>query len=238
MANVKIGCCGFALPQAKYFEFFRLIEVQITFYQLPRLKTAEKWRDLAPDDFEFTMKAWQLITHESSSPTYRRLGKKIEPSKHKYYGGFQDTDEVLEAWEHTAYFARTLGASTILFQCPAAFRPKKENIANMRKFFEGIDRGDLRFTWEPRGNWPGDLVKGLCEELDLIHCVDPFKNQPIYGDFQYFRLFGKTRKSLQYTDQELQQIKDWTTKKPTYVLFSNDWMAEDAMRFILLVGAR
>ncbi|KGN41169.1 hypothetical protein N801_08795 [Knoellia aerolata DSM 18566] len=26
-----------------------------------------------PADFEFTMKAWQVITHESNSPTYRRM---------------------------------------------------------------------------------------------------------------------------------------------------------------------
>jgi len=50
-----------------------VVEVQQTFYQIPRIATGKRWREEAPPDFEFTMKAWQLITHEPSSPTYRRL---------------------------------------------------------------------------------------------------------------------------------------------------------------------
>ncbi|MHC1610664.1 MAG: DUF72 domain-containing protein [Candidatus Methanospirareceae archaeon] len=40
---------------------------------------AERWRLRAPKEFEFTVKAWQLITHEPTSPTYRkaRLGSSL-----------------------------------------------------------------------------------------------------------------------------------------------------------------
>ena len=73
MEGVKIGTCGFGrVNRPEYFKLFPIVEIQHTFYQPPQIETFEKWRSGAPDDFEFTLKAWQLITHEASSPTYRR----------------------------------------------------------------------------------------------------------------------------------------------------------------------
>ncbi len=233
-ADIKVGCCGFVVSQHQYFKLFKLIEIQGTFYQLPRLVTAEKWRAAAPAGFEFTMKAWQLITHEPTSPTYRRLGRKIEPHEYDRYGCFRPTEEVLEAWSQTAMFARTLGATVVVFQCPARFRPTDENIANMRAFFGRIDRDRFRFAWEPRGNWPAEVIVRLCEELDLIHCVDPFKNEPLFGDFQYFRLHGITGYAYRFTDEDLRRLKEWAGRKPSYLLFNNNTMKEDALRFMQL----
>ena len=237
-AKIKIGCCGFVVSQKKYFQLFKLIEIQNTFYQLPELGTAEKWRGAAPQGFEFTMKAWQLITHEPKSPTYRRLREKIEPAKFDHYGRFRVTREVLEAWHRTAVFARTLGTTVVVFQCPASFRPTRENATNMREFFSRIDRERLRFAWEPRGVWPEELICRLCEELQLIHCVDPFKNKAQVGDFQYFRLHGITGYAYRYTDGDLQRLKKWVGKKPTYLLFNNNWMKEDALRLMELIRDR
>jgi uncharacterized protein YecE (DUF72 family) len=62
---MKTGCCGFPKARKVYYDSFKVVEVQQTFYQPPALKTIEKWRAQAPGDFEFTLKAWQLITHES-----------------------------------------------------------------------------------------------------------------------------------------------------------------------------
>jgi uncharacterized protein YecE (DUF72 family) len=235
LAEVKVGCCGFAASQQEYFRLFNLIEIQQTFYQLPRVQTAEKWRDIAPVCFEFTMKAWQLITHETSSPTYRRLGKKMEASEAERYGRFRPTAEVVEAWNHTAMFARALGAKVVLFQCPASFRPNKVNVANMKEFFSRIDRQDLQFAWEPRGLWPAKLIRELCQELQLIHCVDPFKNRPQYGEFQYFRLHGITGYHYQYRDDDLHRLKMWVHGKSTYLFFNNSWMKDDALRFIEMI---
>ena len=234
--GIKIGCCGFIVSQQQYFQRFKLIEVQQTFYQLPRLQTAEKWHRIAPPGFEFTLKAWQLITHEHTSPTYHRLGKKIPPAERERYGRFRPTTEVIEAWNQTARFARALKARVILFQCPASFRPNKMNVANMREFFSRIDRGGFRFAWEPRGNWPEDLILQLCRDLDLIHCVDPFKNEPMYGDFQYFRLHGITGYHYHYTDADLARLKTLTARRPSYVFFNNKWMKDDALRFLELIG--
>jgi uncharacterized protein YecE (DUF72 family) len=69
MNGLKVGCCGFPRGRKEYFRQFRLVEVQQTFYKMPDLETAIKWRQEAPTDFEFTLKAWQLITHPPTSPT-------------------------------------------------------------------------------------------------------------------------------------------------------------------------
>jgi uncharacterized protein YecE (DUF72 family) len=233
--EIKVGCCGFAAAQKKYFELFKVIEIQQTFYQLPEIKTAEKWRHGAPPDFEFTMKAWQLITHVPSSPTYRRLRERIDPARAGRYGGFRPTMEVMDAWKRTAAFARALGASIIVFQCPASFRPLKQNAENMRAFFSKIDRAGFIFAWEPRGAWPDDLIKMLCEELNLIHCVDPFKNESRWGDIDYFRLHGITDYGYTYTDKDLEILRKKIRHKPTCVMFNNITMKEDALRFLKLL---
>lgn len=79
--EVKIGCCGFPVARRRYWEGLAAVEIQRTFYQPPRLETARRWRQGAPVDFEFTLKAWQLITHEASSPTYRRLRRPLSPRR-------------------------------------------------------------------------------------------------------------------------------------------------------------
>ena len=233
--QIKVGCCGFAAAQKKYFELFKVIEIQQTFYQLPEIKTAEKWHNAAPPGFEFTMKAWQLITHVPSSPTYRRLRERIDPAKGDRYGSFRATREVMDAWKRTAEFAKALGASLVVFQCPASFRPLAQNVKNMQAFFSEIDRGGFAFAWEPRGAWPDDLIKKLCEELDLIHCVDPFKNEPLFGGIGYFRLHGAADYVYTYTGKELGLLRKKIREKPAYVMFNNNTMKDDALRFLKIL---
>jgi len=235
--EIKIGCCGFPLAREKYFRLFSLVEIQQTFYQLPKYETAGKWRQTAPPGFEFTLKAWQLITHEPTSPTYRRLRRKIPPGHFRRYGSFRPTDEVLEAWDQTLQFARNLGASIVVFQCPASFRPERENIDHMHRFFARIDRGGLRLAWEPRGDWPEDVVRGIAQDLNLIHAVDPFQGRPLYGTLQYFRLHGIGGYGHRYTDGELKKILSWAlSDRMTYVLFNNRGMKEDALRLKEFLG--
>jgi uncharacterized protein YecE (DUF72 family) len=233
--KIRVGCCGFAAAQKKYFELFTVIEIQQSFYQLPEIRTAEKWRSAAPRGFEFTMKAWQLITHAPSSPTYRRLRERIDPGKRDRYGGFRATPEVMAAWKRTAQFAKALGASIIVFQCPASFRPLPQSVKNMQTFFGKIDRAGFTFAWEPRGAWPEDVVTRLCKELDLIHCVDPFRNEPLFGNLDYLRLHGAADYIYSYTDEELEILRKKIRGKPTYVMFNNNTMKEDALRFSKLI---
>jgi uncharacterized protein YecE (DUF72 family) len=242
---VKIGCCGFPMARAEYYRQFPVVEIQQTFYNLPRIATAERWRREAlarrsrngPADFGFTMKAWQLITHEPSSPTYRRLRRAIPDAEKALYGGFQPTDPVLRAWSETAAVARAMGASVIVFQCPPRFTPASAHVENLRKFFSTIDRTGFVAAWEPRGDWPPDLVRKLCAELDLVHVVDPLKQLPQSEGLRYFRLHGVTGYRYLHTDQDLQAVAEQcAVEAPTYVLFNNLFMGEDALRLQKLLA--
>lgn len=95
---IKVGCCGFGVARPKYFQQFSLVEIQQTFYQPPKPNTAKRWRDEAPSDFEFTLKAWQLITHEPTSPTYRRLKTQLNKKEKEQLGGFRWSAPVRRAW--------------------------------------------------------------------------------------------------------------------------------------------
>lgn len=234
--NILVGCCGFSLPRARYFRTFRLLEIQQSFYEPPSLQTAQRWRSLAPEGFIFTLKAWQLITHEPTSPTYRRLRTSIEPAERSYYGSFKPTPQVLAAWERTRDIARALDAPLVVFQCPASFKPVPPNLTNMRSFFSGIQRDNLAMAWEPRGTWPQELVRSLCQEMDLIHCVDPFVGPAVWGSMNYFRLHGITGYGYSFTQEDLRRLFSWCSGKPSWVLFNNFTMAQDASRFQMLLG--
>jgi uncharacterized protein YecE (DUF72 family) len=231
-AGSRIGCCGWARPQAEYFRNFSVIEVQQTFYQPPRLETLARWRESAPRNFEFTLKAWQLITHESTSPTYRRLKIAIPQRTKARYGAFRPTEEVQSAWRTTLDCARALGACIVLFQCPASFTPSDEHIENLRDFFAAAhrDANDLVLAWEPRGKWSENVVQALCTELHIIHAVDPFVQQPVTSRSRYFRLHGIGGYDYSYSDVDLGRLASWCRGK-TYVMFNNKSMAQDALRF-------
>src|SRR5262245_17804611 len=149
--GIQVGTCGFGMTQDQYAGLFSCVEVQHTFYQPPMVKTLERWRAERAKDFEYTLKAWQLITHTSTSPTQKRLSKRITETQKEEAGSFRPTAIVKEAWEVTLASAKALKARTVLFQCPASFTPLVENIANMEKFFSTVERGGLNFCWEPRG---------------------------------------------------------------------------------------
>jgi uncharacterized protein YecE (DUF72 family) len=240
--KLKIGCCGFPIGKQKYYEKFNVVEVQRAFYQPPKVRTVQKWRQSAPKDFEFSLKAWQLITHESSSPTYRKLKTKLNASQKNKYGFFKPTDEVFNAWEETEKIASALKSKIIIFQCPPSFKPTKVNKDNLKKFFKTIKRKKYRFVWEVRGDWPEKDIKKLCEKLDLIHCVDPFKGKVVHGDMRYFRLHGIGSYRYKYKGWDLKQLQEYCEKeshlvkgKPVYVLFNNTYMVNDAARFKWIV---
>jgi len=221
---VKIGCCGFPVGMKKYFERFNVVEIQKTFYKIPEIKTVRKWREKAPKNFEFTLKANQIITHSLSSSTYRKM--KIKPDN---AGFFKNIEEVFDAYKKTREIGKILDTKIILFQCPPSFKQTDENIENMKNFFNSISR-DFVFAWEPRGKWDEKTVKKTCKELGLVHCIDPFKNRQVYGDFGYFRLHGIDGYRYRYSDKELKKLTQ-ICKRNYYVFFNNVYMHEEALRF-------
>jgi uncharacterized protein YecE (DUF72 family) len=230
--QTKVGCCGFPCPQATYAQTFKVVEVQQTFYQPPRIATLENWRQSVPPDFEFTLKAWQLITHTAKSPTFRRLKAKLTTQELAECGSFQDTDTVHQAWSTTLDCAHALGANLVLFQCPASFLPTNQNIRQMRGFFGKVERAGLTFLWEPRGNWEERLIRELCVELKLIHVVDPFVSRSTAKDLLYLRLHGGKDFRHVFTEEELWTVAGlFQESKKAYVMFNNIKMWDDAQRF-------
>lgn len=244
MAPLLVGCCGWPEARARYFKIFPVVELQDTFYQPPSVTLAEKWRREAPPDFRFTMKAWQLITHPPTSPTYRRLKRPVPESAREAYGAFRATAEVWEAWEQTARVAKALRAEAIVFQCPASFRPSPANLANLEAFFARLGAQEFLLVWEPRGDWPPELIRDTCRKFDLVHCVDPFQAEPLHGRVLYLRLHGRGGYRYRYSDAELEELAGkldrWRNgdSKPAYVMFNNVYMKEDALRFSRLVASR
>jgi uncharacterized protein YecE (DUF72 family) len=238
---VLVGCCGFALPQRRYVREFPLVEVQQTFYHPPRLATAQRWRQEAGASFVFTLKAWQLITHPASSPTYRRLRQPLGEKQRFRVGFFQNTDEVWQAWETTRQIATVLRAAVVVFQCPASFTPTATHQRHLRRFFQrvretGMPAGDPLplLGWEPRGHWPRDVVAAICQELDLVHVVDPFQGLPVRPGVFYFRLHGIGGYRHVYGDAELDQLAAWLAAcgGEGYCLFNNATMRDDARRLL------
>jgi uncharacterized protein YecE (DUF72 family) len=233
---IKLGMCGFTIGAADYFERFRVVEVQQTFYDPPQHETLRRWRMSAPAGFEFTMKAWQVITHLGTSPTYRRLKSAFPAKARAEAGGFRINDTVMAAWKTTLDCATILRATAILFQCPASFRPTDDNVAAMRAFFTTISRpAGVRLLWEPRGaGWSDALVLELCRDLGLVHAVDPFVRPSVTPELLYWRLHGNKSHYANYTDAELRQIHAWYPADrsiDTYVMFNNIPRVKDVRRF-------
>jgi uncharacterized protein YecE (DUF72 family) len=206
---------------ARYFENFRLVELNSTFYGYPRMETVEGWREKAPKDFEFTVKAHQDISHKAKL--------KIEELS-------------LQAFEQMKQICKTLNSKILLIQTPASFKPDK--LADAEKFFEKVDRESLILVWETRGDaWESkenyERLRKVLKNLDVGHVTDPFKVMPTYtGEIAYFRLhgLGKQMYYYQYSDEELQKLKELITPyekkgKDIYVLFNNLSMFEDGTRF-------
>lgn len=231
MTRIRVGCCGFAGGMRSYFNRFRLVEIQHTFYRIPKLETARRWRQLAPAEFEFTLKAWQLITHLPVSPTYRKGHIKIVPGTENNYGFFRPSDEVRQAWQATENIARALEARVIVFQCPPGFHETDENVNNMKSFFAPLKHSGFTFAWEPRGQWKEATIKTLCSDLGIVHCVDPMEKESLCGRPQYFRLHGGPRYQHRFTEEELGGLLDRIGNEEAYVLFNNLNMLQDALTF-------
>ena len=234
--EVRVGLCGWTVSQTAYVRRFPLVEVQHTFYEPPPDAVLARWRAAVPPGFEFTMKAWQLVTHESGSPTYRRLKRPLPDGDRGHVGGFRLTAPVLAGWQRTLECARVLRATAVLLQCPKSFRPTSDNVARMRAFLSQVERPPARLLWEPRGAWPAPLLADLCRELDLVHVVDPMQTETVTPEQTYYRLHGTTGMRHVHTDDELRRLRELVHDRPSpYVLFNNLPRAGDAERFLDLL---
>ncbi len=234
------GTCGFGRRQETVLHQLDAVEIQETFYRPMSPERARKWRAVAPSSFRFSVKASQFITHEATSPTYRRAGRVVSIPEKSGYGGFKETREVREGWEATRTVAEELGARVIVFQTPSSFGPTEVNRTAIYRFFESIQTEAVKAI-ELRGSWATHIVERICEDLGLVHAVDPFDKEPATYGLAYFRLHGsppgKTMYRYTYAEADLARLRAICAEyDDAYVLFNNHTMYADALRFRSLFG--
>ncbi len=232
MQIVKIGTCGWSVKggRKEYFKKFNIIELQNTFYELPKIENVKKLRKEAPEDFEFIVKVWQVLTHP---PRYWKKAK-IQGNINNY-GSCKPTEENFKVWEQVLEICLILKCKICIFQTPPSFGYNENNLAIIKEFFTSIRREEMKIGWEPRGSWNDyQELNKVFSSLDLIHIVDPFKREPCLNqDITYYRLHGKNGEfnyKYRYTEEDLITLKN-KIKNQTYVLFNNIHMAVDAENF-------
>jgi uncharacterized protein YecE (DUF72 family) len=217
------GWAYFKIPGIKsleaYSRIYNFVEVNSTFYEIPSTSQIEKWRNIVPEDFQFTVRAHRSITHQ-----YKLQRKK----------------ENLKRLEEMKKICEILQAEILLLQTPASLEITKDVIENFRDLLSSIELNKLRIALETRGTkfstYPRELLKNM-QEYNIINSVDLLKGElPAYkSDILYSRLFGKGENNIyQPTDQELKEIdiRAKTGKFKKVVLsFHSQRMYRDAARF-------
>ncbi|MCE4624774.1 MAG: DUF72 domain-containing protein [Desulfurococcales archaeon] len=248
MKEVIVGTCGFSKSRKLIFRDLDAVEIQETFYDPPPRERLIRLREEAPETFEFTVKAWMLVTHNYNKMLWKRLKREV-PGRVENYGSFQDTEEVWWAWEETLNAAEALKARIIVLQTPASFTPTRDNIKSVTNFLSKAPRRGHLLAWEPRGEWwdNRELLSKIANEYDVIIAGDFLRGRlpPAEADIAYGRLHGLGGKEVnykyKYTDDDLRrllEIVEGLTSKRVYVMFNNVYSYYDAVRFKQLFKAQ
>jgi len=241
-AEIRIGTSGWhykhwlgnfypqKLPASKmlayYYEHFDTVEVNNSFYMLPKFETMHAWRDATPVNFQFAVKASRFLTHnkklkdpqnalDNFLPRAEALGKKLGP---------------------------------ILFQLPPSWRINAERLT---EFLEALPRYH-RYTFEFREqSWICDEICQILKQYNAAFCIYDIGgfHSPIQvtADWTYVRLHGPGKKyqgsySEQVLDEWAERIRNWSANlKAIYVYFDNDqagYAAQNALTLRKMVGFR
>ncbi len=113
---------------AHYAKIFPSVEVDATYYGIPRASSVDAWRTRSPDGFRFSLKTPNAVTHER-----RFVGADT------YFAAFLER-------------VRPLGPKigVILIQCPPDFAPARESRSALFSFLETELRPDIAFALELR----------------------------------------------------------------------------------------
>jgi uncharacterized protein YecE (DUF72 family) len=209
-----------------YAERFPSVEVNASFYHLPRESVLAGWVERTPPGFVFAVKAWRAMTHR------RRLA---------------DCGELL------ATFLGRLEAlgpkrGPVLFQLPPKWRADRDRLA---AFLDLLPSG-RRYAFEFRDpSWHDDATLALLEARNAAFC--PFELGALTAprvataDFVYVRLHGReARYRGAYDDRALADWAAWLKARmregrDAYVYFDNtdeaDFALANAHRLDGLLGA-
>ncbi len=243
--DIHIGCSGFPVGRKRYYEDFGHVEVQITFYQILTDQRLQKWREEAPENFVFNIKAFQGITHPTFMNTWRRANIPREGE----FGYFKDSDDVRWSWQQTLREARLLNSKFILIQLAKSFRQTQENLKNIYKFFDGLERDNFQIAIELRG-WSETWIKNLCKEFDLIDVVDLNRRDPVWlgcKNVLYVRFHGRYDENgriyahYSYDPFELEnmaeKVKSFASSASSaWINFNNTDMYRNALMFKEIIG--
>ncbi|MEM0379514.1 MAG: DUF72 domain-containing protein [Nanopusillaceae archaeon] len=239
---IKVGTCGFPISRKKYFIEFPVVELNNTFYNIPDSEWLKKIRKEAPENFEFTFKAFQGITHDTKSQTWKKANidyKKLEGK----VGFLRPTKEVFEFWEKMMEIKEILNSKIIVIQLPKSFIDNEENIKNAFEFFSSIKK-EIKIAIELRG-WKKENIKKVCEEFNLIQITDiNFEYPALIKETGYYRLHGKYNEkriiyNYKYSEEELKKIYEKIRElshKECYVMFNNSYMYNDAKKFLEIIN--
>jgi uncharacterized protein YecE (DUF72 family) len=228
MTRVLIGCSGWnyrdwrdgvfypeRLPAhrwlAFYAERFDSVEVNATFYRLPRREAVARWAGATPEGFMFAVKVSRFLTHVKR---LRDAGSHLEL--------------LLRRLEPLVESGR-LGP--LLWQLPPTFHRDEERLAAA---LDRLPRG-LRHAFEFRHeSWFDEPVlqvlraHGAALVIADGPAVRAFQTRDLTADFVYVRLHrGARGRRGNYSQAELagwaREIAAWARERDVYAYFNNDW---------------
>ncbi|UCG36792.1 MAG: DUF72 domain-containing protein [Candidatus Bathyarchaeota archaeon] len=197
-----------------YSEIFNFVEVNYTFYKYPDNRTVERWRWMVPDNFVFTVRCHQDLTHKI---------------------GLGPTDEAYVVFSRMLEVCRILDAPFLHLLTPNDQVLDIAKIKDARDFLSTISLKNIQLAWEVRSPVTQPLVN-LMKDYDIVHSVDLSREEPAnQTDTIYTRLFGKGKHNIyQFSDEELVEIDRRILKshaRTAIVTYHGVRMNTDAARF-------
>jgi uncharacterized protein YecE (DUF72 family) len=223
--EVHVGCSGWnyphwrevvyprGRPQSRWLEHYATlldtVEVNTTFYRLPRREAVARWAEQSPDGFLFSVKASRYLTH------IRRLRELPEGIERLY-----------ERIEPLA-ISKKLGP--VLWQLPANFKRDDDRLsAALRELPSG--RHCFEFRHE---SWFVPEIYELLRSHGVAlvigdHPERPFQSHELTADWTFIRFhYGHRGRRGNYSEAELeewaQRIEHWRRHADVYAYFNNDW---------------
>jgi uncharacterized protein YecE (DUF72 family) len=203
------------LPASRWLEFyaerFETVEVNSTFYRLPRREAVARWVEQTPDRFLFAVKASRYLTH------IKRL-QDLGPGLEKY---LERIEPLLESPK--------LGP--VLWQLPPTFRRDEDRLAEA---LARLPRG-LRHCFEFRHpSWFAEETYALLREHGVALAigdrpqVNSFQTCELTADWTYVRFHAGTRgRRGNYSEAELAEwagrLYAWSRTHEVFAYFNNDW---------------
>jgi uncharacterized protein YecE (DUF72 family) len=200
----------------KYLEYyitrFDCVELNSSFYNLPRETTVTGWMNRTPETFRFCPKLSRLITHQMQL-------KNIELALHKFFDVFEGMKNRL---------------GPVLIQLPPGLSYDKPLICNFLNLLKE-HYNQYRFAVEVRNkSWINDSFFGLLSQFGISFVIADSRNRYPYfetvtTDFLYLRFHG--REQLYASDYSENDLKSYAEKitvwlnegKEVWVFFNNDY---------------